>query len=308
MRNRFSVLFSVLGISLMMLLTAASSGTLHAQCNTAPAVGPVNYTINMGGTQAIITQASLAGVVNPVNGGIAPCDVGCELAYATTGPAGAYTLFSGTPLVVVCNGTSFPFSIWVRAQNGSGCSSAPVEVIIDVNDTKAPTIVCPANQVVNTDPMVCTADIPGLVFTDVTSLDATNPLEYGDNCNTPAISYSLNGGAAVFSNDLSTIQFPLNVTNVLMTVDDGNQTATCNFTVTVNDNQDPTWVPESTIIADWYAIIGVSPASNAIVSLSYGGPGTNRFTVTLNCDSPDFAVVQNYFANICTNGNGQLCI
>ena len=74
MRNRFSVLFSVLGISLMMLLTAASSGTLHAQCNTAPAVGPVNYTINMGGTQAIITQASLAGVVNPVNGGIAPCN------------------------------------------------------------------------------------------------------------------------------------------------------------------------------------------------------------------------------------------
>ena len=298
MRNRFSVLFSVLGISLMMLLTAASTGTLHAQCNTAPAVGPVNYTINMGGTQAIITQASLAGVVNPVNGGIAPCDVGCELAYATTGPAGAYTLFSGTPLVVVCNGTSFPFSIWVRAQNGSGCTSAPVEVIIDVNDTKAPTILCPANQVVNTDPMVCTADIPGLVFTDVTSLDAANPLEYGDNCNTPSISYSLNGGAAVFSNDLSSIQFSLGVTNVLMTVDDGNQTATCNFTVTVNDNQDPTWVAESTTISDWYTIIGVSPASNAIVSLNYGGPGTNRFTVTLNCDSPDFATVNNYFATI----------
>ncbi len=289
MRNPFSVLYAIAGIGLAFLLTFVPTSAVHAQCNTAPAVGPVNYTINMSGTQAIITQASLAGVVNPVNGGVAPCNAGCELSYSLTGAA-PFTLFSVTPLILVCNATTFPFTLYVRAENGSGCASAVINVIVDVNDTDPPTILCPPAQVVFADAN-CEASIPGLTFTNVSPLDAANPLEYGDNCATPPISYTANNGAspsAGVTNDLSSVVFQLGLTTVTMSVNDGsNPAVTCQFTVQVDDNTDPTWTTPSVDPTDY-------PGSSAITSMIYNGP-QNRLTVTLNCDDPNFGTANTYF-------------
>lgn len=293
-----------MALILFLFLAIVPNQQLFSQCNTAPMVGPLDLTINMSGPTAVINTATVSSVLIAVDGGM-PC-INCELYYSLV-PGGPYIRLSNNPYDVICTGGSFPFSMYFIARRpsmGNPCPSAEIELIIDVNDVQPPTIICPPAQIVDAD-INCVASLPGLIFTDVSSGNAAVPLEYGDNCGTPTISYTADMGAAPASGmsgtspfDLSGMVFQLGTTTITMTVDDGTNTTNCDFTVTVADNDEPTWRPEPTSIAQWLVdTLGISPASTAITSILYAGPGFNRLTVTLNCDDPDYTTVYNYFAN-----------
>lgn len=287
-----------------LLWFATSTHHLYGQCNTAPVSGPVNLTINMSGPSAIINTAVVNSVLTPVDGGAAPCNVSCELFYSLVS-GGPYISLALNPLTVSCAsppGGSSPFSMYFISQRSVFplCASNEIELIVSLNDVQPPTILCPPAQVVNTAPGVCFNTIPGLIFTDVSPGNAAAPLQYGDNCGTPVISYSVMGATTTsgFGGNLSTIQFQQGTSTVTVTVDDGpNPAVSCSFTVTVNDVEDPTWVPEPTNIMTWLVdTLGLSPMSTVINSITYGAPGTNRLTVRLNCDSPDYLAAFLYFS------------
>ncbi|MBI1836995.1 MAG: HYR domain-containing protein, partial [Flavobacteriia bacterium] len=115
------------------------------------------------------------------------------------------------------------------ATDGVGLTST-CSYTVTVSDTELPTISCVGNRNVNTDAGVCT-------FTKVsTSWNATG----ADNCST-SFSYVLTGATTGSGASLAGVVFNGGVTTVTWTVNDGSgNTATCSFTVTVTDNQDPT--------------------------------------------------------------------
>ncbi len=107
----------------------------------------------------------------------------------------------------------------VTTTDANGCTDVDTVVII-TNDTIAPVITCPADITVGNDAGVC-----GAV---VTFLDPT----FTDNC--PGGSVSQTAGLA------SGATFPVGVTtNTFVATDSIGNTATCSFTVTVNDVEDP---------------------------------------------------------------------
>src|SRR5688572_30185105 len=102
---------------------------------------------------------------------------------------------------------------------------------VTVNDTENPTISCPTDQVVNTGAGVCTAVVNGIA-----------PTASGDNCSILSITYDITGATtASGNNDASGTTFNEGVSIVTYTITDGStNTATCSFTVTVNDTENPT--------------------------------------------------------------------
>ncbi|MCB0706879.1 MAG: HYR domain-containing protein, partial [Saprospiraceae bacterium] len=117
--------------------------------------------------------------------------------------------------------TTFPvgtttniFVVTDASNNTNTCSFT-----VTVNDVENPTITCPMNITVNNDPGVCGAGV-----------------EYGisssDNC--PGQTVMQTAGQA------SMTTFPVGTTtNIFVVTDASNNTNTCSFTVTVNDNEDP---------------------------------------------------------------------
>jgi gliding motility-associated-like protein len=93
---------------------------------------------------------------------------------------------------------------------------------VTVTDNEAPTIECPENIAVNTDPGVCEANV-----------SVPQPVA-DDNCGIASVVNSFNG-----TSNASGI-YPVGVTTIVWTVTDlhGN-TAECSMTVTVTDNEAP---------------------------------------------------------------------
>ncbi len=99
--------------------------------------------------------------------------------------------------------------------DGSGNVATCVQMVT-VEDTEAPTIFCPADMTVSTDPGMCEAVV------------AIGSPIVNDNCNI----------ASVTNNEPAT--FPIGTTVVTWTVvDDFGNTATCTQTITVEDNEAP---------------------------------------------------------------------
>jgi uncharacterized protein YodC (DUF2158 family) len=121
----------------------------------------------------------------------------------------------------LASGSSFPSGVTSNAffvTDGSG-NTATCSFIVTVNDTEAPTITCPANVVVSNDPGQCAAIV-------------TYSVTFNDNC----AGATLNQTAGLASGS----SFPSGVTSNAFVVTDGSgNTATCSFTVTVNDNEAP---------------------------------------------------------------------
>ncbi|TYA55272.1 immunoglobulin-like domain-containing protein [Formosa maritima] len=94
---------------------------------------------------------------------------------------------------------------------------------VTVTDTENPTIVCPSNIVVNTNPGQCVASV-------------NIPLAIAqDNCSIISVTNDYNGGGADASDT-----YPLGTTTVTFTAtDSANRTTTCSFNVTVENSQDP---------------------------------------------------------------------
>jgi hypothetical protein len=107
----------------------------------------------------------------------------------------------------------------VVTQNGCA-SAASSATTVTASDTTPPTVSCPANMTKSTDPNQCSAVVTYTIPTG------------SDNCTLPA--------NAVVCSPSSGATFPKGTTTVTCTVTDAaNLTGTCNFTVTVNDTQQP---------------------------------------------------------------------
>jgi len=125
---------------------------------------------------------------------------------------------------------------------------------ITVNDTQAPTIICPGNQLVNTAPTVCSSAT--VTYT---------PPTVTDNC-APTPTITRTGGLASGS------AFPAGTTIVTWRAIDGSgRSATCSFAVTVRENQVPT-------ITCPPAIVQTNPVNACNTPVTYTTP-----TATDNC-------------------------
>ncbi len=104
---------------------------------------------------------------------------------------------------------------------------------VTVVDDEAPSISCPANQNLFTDPGVCSHTITGL------------GASYNDNCGVTAVTWTTSpniGSSPGTGINTLTATFPVvgSPTTVTFTATDAQaQTATCSFTVTVTDNEPP---------------------------------------------------------------------
>jgi gliding motility-associated-like protein len=95
-----------------------------------------------------------------------------------------------------------------------------------------PTITCPLSSSVNNDAGNCSAQVIGI-----------GPTASGDNCPNPFITYTLSGATlGSGANDASGNNFNVGVTTVqYLITDSAGNIANCNFTVTVVDNEVPTF-------------------------------------------------------------------
>jgi phosphatidylethanolamine-binding protein (PEBP) family uncharacterized protein len=121
----------------------------------------------------------------------------------------------------LASGSSFPSGVTANAfvvTDGSG-NTATCSFTVTVNDTEAPSITCPANVNVSNDPGQCAAIV-------------TYSVSFNDNC----AGATLNQTAGLASGS----SFPSGVTaNAFVVTDGSGNTATCSFTVTVNDTEAP---------------------------------------------------------------------
>ena len=134
------------------------------------------------------------------------------------GPAASSTTLAGS---------TFPVGItevvWTATDAAGNHTSCTVTIVI--NDTEAPTnTTCPADIVQGTDADACGADVTYALPT------------FADNCDGTGLFGTLTSGYA------SGTQFPIGTTTVTWEYTDlaGNGTATCSFTVTIDDDDAPT--------------------------------------------------------------------
>jgi hypothetical protein len=115
--------------------------------------------------------------------------------------------------------------IWTITDNSG--NTATCTFTVTVEDNEDPTISCVSNQTRDADAGVCTYTAVGTEF---------KPTATDDNCGIASVTNDFNG--------LSTLAgavFPAGLTTVIWTItDNSGNTATCTFTVTVEDNEDPT--------------------------------------------------------------------
>lgn len=172
----------------------------------------------------------------------------------------------GTPTCSPASGSSFPVGTTTVTCSVSDASNntATCSFNVTVNDTQPPSITCPANITKPTDPNQCSA---------ITTYPAPTVT---DNCPGLVPTCSPASGSA----------FPKGTTTVNCTVmDASHNSASCSFTVTVQDMQPPTITcpPNGTFVA---------PASCPPANTT---PATLNVTATDNC--PGVVVV-------CRNQNG----
>lgn len=225
---------------------------------TAPeAVAPANVTVNAGpactaSAIAGIAMTSVAKVAHPSV--LTPgqytdnCLANTTVSYYLTG---ATTVGSAMSPVNGSNAGIQTFNLGVTTVNyiindtkytpGTGTNPVVVSFTVTVQDMTVPTITCPFgpgfNTNVNTDPGVCTTTIAS----------GLQPVATADNCAMPpALTYTLTGvttSAPNVAGNVNGLTFNLGVTTVTYRVADNAMpanTATCQFTVTVMDMQNPT--------------------------------------------------------------------
>jgi hypothetical protein len=121
------------------------------------------------------------------------------------------------------------------------CGPNNSSMVLTINDFVNPTITCPANVTVNADAGMCYATAVAL-GTPVTA----------DNCLVASV------------NNNHPVQYPVGLTTVTWTVADGKgNTATCNQTVTVVDNQFPVITCPANVTANTTAGVCTAPKSVA---------------------------------------------
>ena len=220
----------------MLCFTLATMVGVKAQCGDFSAVpgGPVTINMTLGGGGTVnLTNAILNG-----SGFFIPGGGFCDMWLSNDPNPNNLAAYSNTPITFSC--ADIGTSTWhIRAGGNSGVgisgNGGPGATIIDITvnviDNIPPTISCPVNQVRNAN-AVCTYTTLGAEF-DNTAV--------GDNCATTR-SYTLSGlttGSSDPATTLSGVIFNKGITTVTWVVRDNAlptaNTASCAFTVTVND-------------------------------------------------------------------------
>ncbi|MDD3875529.1 MAG: HYR domain-containing protein, partial [Bacteroidales bacterium] len=217
--------------------------TIVSITNNAPSIFPIGTTIvtwtvtDGAGNTATCNQTVTVednenpSIICPPDVTVTP-DAGiCSASNVTLGTPSVYdncTIVSVTnnaPLIFPIGTTIVTWTVTDGAGNTATCNQT-----VTVEDNENPTIICPANITVSTDANVCSASN---VTLGTPSVD--------DNCTIVSI-----------TNNAPSI-FPIGTTIVTWTVTDGaGNTATCNQTVTVEDNENPSIIcpPDVTVIPD----------------------------------------------------------
>ena len=182
----------------------------------------------------------------------------------------------------LASGSSFPQginSVVYRATDNAG-NQATCTFNVRVNCNLPPLgISCPSSQVLNTDQGSCDAAV-------------TAGLPNVSN-GSGSESYTNNFNGTVNASGI----YPLGITNVVYTVIDGSRTASCLFTVTVNDNQSPTITcPASS------TIIQISPNASCSSIITFG-----LATASDNCPAPGISQIGGV-ASGSTQNNGSYSI
>jgi len=214
---------------------------------------------------ADITVSANVGVCEAVVNWAAPTTSdNCTGETATSTAASGDTFLVGTTTVV--------YTVTDAAGNTATCSFD-----VTVNDTEDPTILCPPNVTVSTDAGACEAIVSWAAPTT------------SDNCPGETATGTASSGDA----------FPLGTTTVTYTVTDAaGNTATCNFDVTVEDNETPiiTCPTDITVNTDcneatvnWTATSNDNCPGEMVVCTSNPGDTYPLGTTTVMCTVTDAA-------------------
>ncbi|MEO7263590.1 MAG: CHRD domain-containing protein [Ferruginibacter sp.] len=185
--------------------TGTVSGTFNSSTNR------VIYTVNYSGLSANATGAHFHAPALPTAN--APVIVSFSNFPATT--AGTY---SGTAIVSDLNKTHFLSNLWYA--NIHTATFPGGEIRAQIIPLLPASITCPANITVSNDAGLCFASV------NFSAVAAGIP--------TPTVAYSI-GATAITSPHV----FPVGTTMVTATATNSAGTATCSFTVTVNDTEGP---------------------------------------------------------------------
>jgi hypothetical protein len=207
-------------------------------------------------------------VVNNDAGQCSSSEVSFVVTATDTCP-GAVTVVATPP-----SGSVFPVGVTtvVATATDAAGNTATCTFTVTVNDTQPPAITCPPALVVSTSPGVCEAQ------------NVTYSATATDNCLGPVI---------VTFNPPSGSNLPVGVTTVVATATDGaGNTATCSFTVTVEDNDAPRIACGDTVTAvtvpcELDAVVPLTPpeaidpcgAVTVVGTRSDGRPLTDRFPI-----------------------------
>ncbi len=145
------------------------------------------------------------------------------------------------------------------AGNSATCS---FDVIVEDNEN--PVLTCPLDVIVSSDPGVCDAIVAGLTIVSTS-----------DNCSLDSLTWSISGATSASSpsfgfNDVSNQTFNLGVSTVTYTLTDGSgNQSTCSFTVTVEDNENPTLTcPTETVVPNDPGICGATVTGIDVVTFN----------------------------------------
>jgi gliding motility-associated-like protein len=216
------------GITTVTYIVTDMSGNTSS-CNfTITVTDIINPTISCPVNVVVNNDAGICGAVIT---GIVPTTTGdnCGVDSVSYVLSGATILGNGltdaSGLTFNVGVTTITYTVTDLSGNTNSCIAT-----VTVNDIENPTILCPVNVVVNNDVGMCTAVVAGLTTTPA------------DNCGIDSVSYVLTGATVLGNglNDASGNTFNLGITTVSYTVtDNAGNTNTCNFTVTVVDNEVP---------------------------------------------------------------------
>jgi|GEM_PF-2071340 len=171
-------------------------------------------------------------------------------------------------------------TVYATATDPSG-NKAQCEFDVTIVTSQLPEIICTDNQLAEVDADMCTYTHNGTDWDAAVALD----------CNIASITYELTGATTGTGTSLDGVEFNSGETTVTWTVTDNeNNTDTCSFTVTVEDNI----APEITCIANQSADVDADECS-----YTHSGTGWDA-QATDNCS---IATI-NYELTGATTGNG----
>lgn len=246
----------------------------------------------------------------------------CDLYVESPAGSGTYVNLDGSTVSFACDGTgdfdSGDVILIYSDDDGNIVDAAgPLYVQIDLVDTDAPVVgvgTCPANisdfTSMGTDVVTgdCQADIeftkPDLsdncgidtiIITYTAGAPAPSMLPDNDTITTPLDIATFDGAMMMTETFFGSSSAATGVTNVSIVAIDGsgNSSVACTFSVTIDDDEDPTWDDPTTVITN-----------NLTSNLTISGFGTwddltssGSINIVLDCNHPDYAADFAYLAS-----------